>query len=258
MTHDTNAVYTFLKRLLVDFVKPDFPTMKKVIYFSDGSAAQYKNYKNLTNLIFHDRDFDLQVEWHFFATSHGKNACDGVGGTIKRLAARASLQRTLSNQILTPKQLFAFAQSEVKGVTTFFVDTECVTNTSQYLHPRFSNANRFKGTGRSHQFIPSGSSLIMTPVSGGTLSNVHLKERDNLISIEQIMPGSFYGCRYDNNWYFGVATYVSAENGDVNVRFLHPKGPSVQFSWPNREDTCWVPIHDIITKVEPLSCGSTG
>ena len=94
MTHDTNAVYTFLKRLLVDFVKPDFPTMKKVIYFSDGSAAQYKNYKNLTNLIFHDRDFDLQAEWHFFATSHGKNACDGVGGTIKRLAARGSLQRT--------------------------------------------------------------------------------------------------------------------------------------------------------------------
>ena len=28
----------------------------------------------------------------FFATSHGKNACDGVGGTIKRLAAHASLQ----------------------------------------------------------------------------------------------------------------------------------------------------------------------
>ena len=26
-----------------------------------------------------------------FTTKNGKNACDGVGGTIKRLAARASL-----------------------------------------------------------------------------------------------------------------------------------------------------------------------
>ena len=28
-----------------------------------------------------------------FATFHGKVACDGVGGTVKHLAARASLQR---------------------------------------------------------------------------------------------------------------------------------------------------------------------
>ena len=62
-------------------------------------------------------------------------------------------------------------------------------------------------------------------------------------------------CTYHHNWYFGVANYVSVENVDVNVRFLDPKGPSVQFSWPNR---FLVPIHDIITKVEPPSCGSTG
>ena len=28
----------------------------------------------------------------FFATSHGKSPCDGIGGTIKHLVARASLQ----------------------------------------------------------------------------------------------------------------------------------------------------------------------
>ncbi|GBM85045.1 hypothetical protein AVEN_248973-1 [Araneus ventricosus] len=26
------------------------------------------------------------LEWHFFATSHGKEAVDGIGGQIKRLA----------------------------------------------------------------------------------------------------------------------------------------------------------------------------
>ena len=45
LTHDTNLVYTFLKRLLNEFIKPDFPNIKKVVYFSDGSAAQYKNFR---------------------------------------------------------------------------------------------------------------------------------------------------------------------------------------------------------------------
>ena len=62
----------------------------KVFYFSDGSGAQYKNFKNFANLTFHKQDFGIEAEWHFFATSHGKNACDGVGGTLKRLAAKAS------------------------------------------------------------------------------------------------------------------------------------------------------------------------
>ena len=35
------------------------------------------------------------------ATAHGKGACDGIGGTVKRLAARASLQKPYSDQIMT-------------------------------------------------------------------------------------------------------------------------------------------------------------
>jgi len=32
------------------------------------------------------------AEWHFYATAHGKGVCDGLVGTVKRLAAKASLQ----------------------------------------------------------------------------------------------------------------------------------------------------------------------
>ena len=28
----------------------------------------------------HKKDFGMQAEWHFYAISHGKNGCDGVGG----------------------------------------------------------------------------------------------------------------------------------------------------------------------------------
>ena len=59
----------------------------------------------------------MPAEWHFFATSHGKGPCDGVGGTVKRLAAHASLQRPYYDQIMTPHQLFVFAQSEIPAMT---------------------------------------------------------------------------------------------------------------------------------------------
>ena len=44
----------------------------------------------------------------FFATSHGKSACDGIGGTVKRLTRKASLQRPVTNQILTLEAMFSF------------------------------------------------------------------------------------------------------------------------------------------------------
>ena len=66
--------------------------LKKVLYFSDGAASQYKNYKAFINLCFHEQDHNLKAEWHLFARSHGKNPCDGVGGTVKRLVANASLK----------------------------------------------------------------------------------------------------------------------------------------------------------------------
>ena len=74
--------------------------MDKVLYFSDGSAAWYKNWKNFVNLCYHKTDVGCQAEWHFYATSHGKDPCDGIGGTVKRLAAKAS---RIVSQIMTPR-----------------------------------------------------------------------------------------------------------------------------------------------------------
>ena len=53
------------------------------------------------NLCKHYEDFGIDAEWNFFATSHGKNACDGIGGLVKRSLSKTSLQRPLANQILT-------------------------------------------------------------------------------------------------------------------------------------------------------------
>ena len=124
LNHDTCFVYEVIKQT-VHYIKDEiFTTLSMVHYFSDGCAGQYKNYKNFINLCLHEKDFNVKCEWSFFATSHGKSPCDGLGGTLKRLTARASLQRTHSHPILTAKQVFEYCNEEVKGVHVIFISAE--------------------------------------------------------------------------------------------------------------------------------------
>ena len=64
-THDTIMVYSFLKHFYKHYITNKFPFLHR-LYFSDGSVAQYKNFKILTNLIFHQIDLHIQAEWNFF------------------------------------------------------------------------------------------------------------------------------------------------------------------------------------------------
>jgi hypothetical protein len=57
-----------------------------------GLQPDTKPEKNVLIVTCHNEDFGVPAESHFFATSRGKSACDGVGGTLNRLAAKASLQ----------------------------------------------------------------------------------------------------------------------------------------------------------------------
>ena len=52
---------------------------------------------------------------YFFATTHGKGPCDGVGGTIKRLVTRVSLQRLLDKQII-PRELYMWASTDLTSI----------------------------------------------------------------------------------------------------------------------------------------------
>ena len=90
--HDSVSVHLFITQFL-SHIKEKLPMINKIIYYSGGGcAAQYKNCKNFLNLCHHNEDFGMDAEWNFFATSHGKGPCDGLGGTVKHLAAKARLQ----------------------------------------------------------------------------------------------------------------------------------------------------------------------
>lgn len=106
LTHGTAEVHLFQK-LLFDRLKEMLPFELLMVWnFSDNCASQYKNKKNFVNILHHEADFGVKIEWHFFERYHGKGRCDGIGGAVKRNAQRASLQKVGLDKINTPLRVF--------------------------------------------------------------------------------------------------------------------------------------------------------
>jgi hypothetical protein len=113
------------------------------VYFSDGSATQYENRRNFLHITCHNEDFGVPAEWHFFATSH---ACDGIVGTLKKFAAKASLQQPYNDKIMTPYQLYEWAQSSIHNFNFDFVIENEHEEEEGLLSSRFATAATVRGT----------------------------------------------------------------------------------------------------------------
>jgi hypothetical protein len=107
-------VHTFQWHLM-KFIENTFKSPLKKTFTWWVCSPIKKNRKKLLNVTCHNEDFGAPAEWHFLATSHGKSACDGVGGTLK------SLQRPYNDQIITPRQLYEWAQSSICNLNFYFV-----------------------------------------------------------------------------------------------------------------------------------------
>ena len=143
--HTTTTVYAFLN-VIIPYLRTQFPEMKRIHYFTDGCAGQYKNKSNFINLCHHEEDFGLEGEWNFFATSHGN------GGTVKRLLTKASLQRPYTNPILTTEAFMEFHFVNVPP--------EEIAKHVLKLSGWFQAAKMVKGTQQFHRLVPVSKSKL--------------------------------------------------------------------------------------------------
>ena len=208
----------------------------------------------------HKEDFGVHAEWNFFATSHGKSACDGIGGTVKRLVAKASLQRPYNDQILSAEAMYQFCLKNIPGITFFNVPPADINEAASKLQSRFETSQTIKGTQQYHRFAPINKSTLQAY----KLSNQ--KEDPEVVMVSSDMPQapvldikeqSFVCCIYDGQPWIGLVEEVSEEYGDYHVNFMHPHGPAKQFNWPLKKDTCWVAGDHILCLIDYPSLTSS-
>lgn len=123
----------------------------------------FLNYRyNFINLTHHKEDFDIHAEWHFHATSHGKGPCDGIGGTLKRGASRASLARKSGEEITNAQELYNWAMNFNTIINFCFTDKNDYESMKEKLHLRMLRAVTIKGTMGLHSFKPLTKDYIET------------------------------------------------------------------------------------------------
>ncbi|VDI36208.1 Hypothetical predicted protein [Mytilus galloprovincialis] len=122
LSHCTSTVCTFLDSL-VPVLKEICPNVEFVHYWTDSPSSQYRN-KTIFDLIAnHSSVYGIQARWNYFEAGHGKGPCDGLGGTIKRMADEAVKRGAVVIQ--DPKEFFDWSTtSNMKEVKFLFVKKE--------------------------------------------------------------------------------------------------------------------------------------
>lgn len=252
LNHDVPMVFK-TQEVILSYIKSSLPhTVRNIEYFTDGCSAQYKNCKNFLNLCYHEQDFfGWTAKWSFFATSHGKSPCDGIGAVVKRLTTKASLQRPLAEQITSAAKMYDFCKDNIKAIKFFFVYAQDVNKVRNQLDKRFEKAKTLPGTRSMHHFTPLpnfriGAKRLSSDEQYSIVSGISvINFQDEL----QLHANCYIACVYDFFWYVGFVEKINYDEGDVLVRFMHPHGPAPSFYWSNN-DRCEVPFTHILCLVE--------
>ncbi|CAH0554763.1 unnamed protein product [Brassicogethes aeneus] len=137
LQHDSVAVHLFNGKL-ISHLKEKFGKRRIRKYFI-FRMGQRHNIKISTIFKFNKKDFGIDAEWHFFATSHGKGACDGIGGTVKRHAYFTSLQKDTDLLLTSPERLFEWAKQFFKKIHFHLCTNEEHEKHREFLKSRFLN-----------------------------------------------------------------------------------------------------------------------
>jgi hypothetical protein len=134
---------------------------------------------------------------------------------VKRLVARASLQAPVSEQILTPQELFSWSVAHIQGITFLYVSSEGIQRAELTfgLEERYAAAKTIPGTRSHHAFIPiSCERMRMKRISADVAHTViricDSGDEESLLDKSMnndadYQPGKYVACTYDNVWHVG-------------------------------------------------------
>lgn len=128
--HDAASVSTFM-HLTNEYLKDKY-NIKSEVIFTDCCASQYRGKVSFADISFMKQDSDLDVTRHYFESSHGKSAADGLAAIVKHSAT------------------VAVTRSHVKIRNAKEFHTYCVDNLEQVGNSVYpSRADAYKSASRN-------------------------------------------------------------------------------------------------------------
>jgi len=146
VTHDKFVVDPALN-IILNHIETTLPNVKEVHCFSDGAASQFKQRFHFRNLIENANDHNIQLSWHFFATSHGKGVVDGIGGVVKRLVWSAILAGQVFRSV---EDFIKIAKKKTNKIILFEITKSDIDNSKAKLENIFQRVKTVSETLKLH------------------------------------------------------------------------------------------------------------
>ena len=231
--------------------------LERVILATNWIICSFQFSTNLVivglGLVHHSSDFSVVGTWTFFATSHGKSPCDGIGGTLKRLTSDESLRRDPDDAIITANMMAEHCRKTFPTISICVISAEDLKVSFDLISPRYAVTKTYVGTRSYHYFEHIGDGKIGAKILSSD-QQFEKKARhapvlfDSIINNLQV--GSYLAFVYDRKWYVGIVEDIERGDCEVQVSSMHPKGPSTSFFWPERVDEVWVHSSQILCLVD--------
>lgn len=278
--HNANTVVTFMDTIISE-VKQVVPNVKVCHYWTDSPTSQYRNKIIFDTVANHNALYGCDAVWNYFESGHGKGPCDGLGGTVKRLADTAIKTGNAVIQDATDFFVWANEKSSCKNVLFRYVEESAITDkvgkVSQYLNDLRPIKGTMKlhaiaGNGKSSVFVRETSCYCLNCLSGERCDTwrkettrkkpptVNTDTTENSESLRddaddtqdvhvQVQVGDYVGAVYDDNWYVGKIETIDENDGEVEVSFMERK--KQLFQWPRRDDILWLSKGDLLCTIKP-------
>ena len=213
LDHDKTSVLVFIHKLLVELISEK--AIKKADIFSDGPSSQFKNQYVLNFLpVLRDLNHIESLNWHFFATSHGKGAVDGIGGTVKRNVWMETRSRKpvvnsedFCKVAIMKEQHVKLSQCQLKGIKKMYFVT--ALDHSKIHCKEYSCKPRKDNASEQHMEIER---------SDSDLGEWYDDRWQQLCQAIHINVEDFVMCRYEGEFFVGKVTAVHPEGKGAQIK----------------------------------------
>ena len=290
MSHNSSVVLTFVDCIIPE-IKKNIPNLRKVHYYTDSPTSQYRNKAIFHAIANHKERYECEAVWNYFEAGHGKGPCDGLGGTVKRMADEAV--RSGKNTIQDAEEFFKWTQTEscsMKSVKFMFVKSSMCEQKAIALG--MNEIKPVKGTMKVHAVIGKGNNEIMVSnvscycevcISGKeceanqwSLERLYVTDKGYVETCDpgpanepqpaleatamsetiDVSVGRYVAARYDSKVYVGKIVDYDEEDNEIEISFMQNIRKLLQ--WPTHEDKLWLEKGQIICNIsEPIPTGKS-
>ena len=161
LNHNSSMVRAIIEKV-IKVVKDTCPEVKYIRYWTDSPTSQYRNKSMFDMFARHESSFGLRASWKYFKAGHGKGACDGIGGIVKRLADTAI--KTGKENINCSKDFFEWGSKTGGKIKYEFVEKTEYEEANKQVEARQKQIDPVKGTWKLHSVACISEDEIMVRV----------------------------------------------------------------------------------------------